>query len=267
MVEGLTRVTFMGASKRVLDFHFENLDQVRTTTNHDRVFLIYLNHIRNVATFQTIRDLAEKEIVADIYTLSRSMFESVITMGLLSKELISDDMDRYINRQFVDGLRRYNHLMRLGFEHHSGIPPDRLPLADQELQKYPRKRNAGADTWSGLSLEQSAKLLDGNCQPTDNQNRFYEYLYCQVYRTGSYLAHSGFAGISHIFESERISPHDATGTVVRMKPNQVHLSFAALYSILVFLSSIRFLGGLSAEQKIEDFYQDMASGIISIMPW
>jgi len=51
------------------------------------------------------------------------MFDSVVTMGLLAKEGVVDDaVDRYQCFQFVEILKRYDDLKRLGLEHHGGIP-------------------------------------------------------------------------------------------------------------------------------------------------
>ncbi len=92
MEEKFTKLSFMQVSQEVLDF-LKALDPVGVTNKDPlRVKLVFLNHHRNFSTFLTIRYLVEHERVADIYSLSRSMFESIISIGLLSKHLIQDDV-------------------------------------------------------------------------------------------------------------------------------------------------------------------------------
>lgn len=107
----------MSISQEVLDFQLKALYPVQIEKEPARINLVFLNHDRNFSTFLTIRYLVQHERVADIYALSRSIFESIITMGLLSKRLIEEDIERYQNFQFIEVYKTYNHLKRLGLEH------------------------------------------------------------------------------------------------------------------------------------------------------
>ena len=89
-----TTSNFMRVSQEVLDF-LKALDPVGVRGDPIMGNLVFLNHHRNSSTFLSIRYLVERQRVADIYSLSRSMFESVISMGLLSKHLIPEDIERY----------------------------------------------------------------------------------------------------------------------------------------------------------------------------
>jgi len=50
---------------------------------------------------------------------------------------------------------------------------------------------------------------------------------------------------------------------LRFKADPSHLSFSALYSVLVFLSSVRFLGNVLDKKEAEDYHHDMSSTLLS----
>ncbi len=256
-----TRANFMKISQEVLDFQLKALYPVRVNKDPTRVNLIFLNHDRNFSTFLTIRHLAEHERVADIYSLSRSMFESIISMGLLSKHLIKEDIERYQNFQYIEIYKTYSHLKQIGLERLSGISPSEVGFLYSKRHEYLRKWGRSTSTWTGNSLEQNVKLVDGAYAPTCNEKHFYEYLYCQVYRKGSQAAHSSFAGLTKGVDIDKLTIHGAT--IQRFKANENHLIFSCFHSLLAFLSSVRFLGYLTDKKETEDCFHRIASYIIS----
>jgi hypothetical protein len=262
MDDKFTKSNFLRVGKEVLDFQMRNLYPVQVQGEPNRINLIFLNHDRNFSTFLTIMDLVKHERVADIYTLSRSMFESIISMGLLAKSIVADDLNRYQEYQFTEIHKTYTHLVRLGLQQLSGVNPSDANLVKQRSQEYINKYGRNLSTWTGYSLEDNVKLLDKNTPPTCNEKHFYEYLYCQVYRKGSSATHASFGGLSKGVEIETLKLPGAL-TAQRFKGNEAHLIFSCFHSILVFLSSVRFMGFALQKTEIEDYIQDMSRNIIS----
>jgi len=256
MKNKFAKLDFIQVSQEVLDF-LKDLDPVGLNKDPLRGKLVYLNYCRNYSTFLTIRYLVEHERVADIYSLSRSMFESVISMGLLSKHLIQEDIERYQDFQYIETYKIYNHLKQVGLERLSGVLPSEVDYLCVKRNEYVKKWGRSTSTWTGLSLEKNVKLVDKAYAPPCN---FYEYLYCQVYRKGSQAVHSSFGGLA-----KGVYPYFTIGEVplLKFKTNKEHLIFASSYSLLVFLSSVRFLAYVADIQEAEDYFQKTASYIIS----
>lgn len=253
---------FISISQEVLDFQLKALYPVQIEKDPTRINVVFLNHDRNFSTFLTIKYLVEHERVADVYTLSRSMFESIITMGLLSKRLIGNDVERYLNFEYLEIHKTYNHLKKLGFECLSGVPSSDVELVDKKREEYIKKWGKNTSSWSGKSLEQNVMLVDENYAPTCNEKHFYEYLYCQVYRKGSQSTHSSFAGLAKGVNIERFSIPGLI-TAHRFKANKSHLIFSCFHSLLTFLSSVRFLGYLLDKEETEGYFHQVAKYIIS----
>lgn len=262
MEDKFSKSNFLSISKEVLDFQLETLYPVKMVEDPLRSKLIFLNHDRNFSTFLTIRYLVDHERVADIYTLTRSIFESIISMGLLSKCLVKDDLDRYQNFQFIEVYKTYNHLEKLGLENLSGIPVTDVKIIKEKRKEYKKKWGDNFQSWTGKNLLENVKTIDKNYPLTCNEKHFYEYLYCQVYRSGSQATHSSFAGISKGIKIEKIfMPGQLTAQ--RFKVNEEHLIFSSFHSLLVFLSSVRFFGYLLGKKETEDFFHKITRYIIS----
>ena len=190
------------------------------------------------------------------------MFESIITMGLLSKRLIENDIERYQNFEYIEIYKTFNHLRKLGLEHLSGVPSSDVEFLCGKRGEYIKKWGKNIAYYSGKSLEQSVKLVDDNYAPACNEKHFYEYLYCQVYREGSQSAHSSFAGLSKGVNIERFSIPGLI-TAQRFKANESHLIFSCFHSLLIFLSSVRFLGYLLDKEETENYFHKIAKHVIS----
>jgi len=262
MEDKFTKSSFLTISQKVLDFQLKTLYPVQVRSDPNRINLIFLNHDRNFSTFLTIRYLVEHESVADIYTLSRAIFESIVSMGILTESIITDDLHRYQEYQFTEIYKTYVHLERLGLQHLSGVSPSDVDLVRRRRQDYISKYGKNLSTWTGHSLEENVKLLDRNFPPTCNEEHFYEYLYCQVYRKGSSATHASFGGLSKGVQIETINIPGSL-TAHRFKANEPHLIFSCFHSILAFLSSVRFLGFALQKAEAEKYFQDMARYIIA----
>ncbi len=262
MENKFTKSNFKKVSQEVLGFQLKTLYPIQIKKEATRIHLVFLNHDRNFSTFLTIRYLVGHDRVADIYTLSRSLFESIITMGLLSKHLIKEDIERYQNFQYIEIYKTYNHLKKLGLGYLSGVPSSDVYFLYKKREEYIKKWGKNNPSWSGKSLEQNVKLVDENYAPTCNEKHFYEYLYCQVYRIGSQSTHSSFAGLSKGVKIEKFSI-PGLKSMQRFKVNENHLIFSCFHSILIFLSSVRFLGYLLNNKETEKYFHKIAKYIIS----
>ena len=200
--------------------------------------------------------------MADIYTLSRAMFESTVSMGLLAKSLIPSDLDRYIGYLFLETYKTYSHLQRLGLANISSVAPMDVPYLKSKRDEYVAKYGARLSSWTGQSLEQDVRLLDNSYPLTCNEEHFYEYLYCQVYRRGSPSTHSSFSGLSKGVKIEEVT-FDDSSTGHRFTVNEPHLIFSCFHSLLVFLGSVRFVGQVLNKADTESYFQKMANYIIS----
>ncbi len=262
MSDKFTKSNFLKISQEVLDFQLKSLYPLHIKTDPDRIFTILLNHDRNFSTFLTIRALVEHERVTDIYTLSRAMFESIVSMGLMAKSIVSDDMNRYQNYQFVEIDKTYSHLKKLGLEHLDGLPLPEVDFVKTQRQEYTKKYGKNLPTWTGKSLEDNVKLLDKNYPSTCKEELFYEYLYCQVYRKGSSAIHSSFAGLKKGVEIEDVNiPGDITAH--RFKTDDSHLIFSCFHSLIVFLSSVRFMGFTLRKKETEQYFHEIVRYVIA----
>lgn len=262
MVNKFTKLSFINLSQEVLNFQLKALYPVQAGKIPTMVNLVFLNHDRNFSTFLTIRYLVEHKRVADVITLSRSMFESIITTGLLSKQLIGNDIERYQDYQYFEICKTYNHLKKLGLEYLSGVHNTEVEFLYKKQKEYIRKFGKNTQTWSGKSLVDNVKLIDENYPPTCNENHFYEYLYCQVYRKGSQSAHSSFAGLKKGVDVEKFSIPGLLEFQI-FKTNEKRFIFSCFHSLLTFLSSVRFLGCLLNKKETEDYFHRIAKYIIS----
>ena len=253
-----TPANFIRVSDETLNFQLATLYPVSNKKDPERIDLLFLNHDRNLSTFLTIRYLVEHQRVADIYTLSRSMFESIISMGLLTKNLVADDIARYQEFQYLEIHKTHEHLKKLGLENLSGLSASDAQLVSDKRSAYVKKWGKKESSWTSKSLEDNVKMVDGAYPSTCNESHFYEYLYCQVYRKGSQSTHASFAGLSKGVTVETITP-----SMRRFTVDENHLIFSCFHSLLVFLSSVRFLGMAIGKTECENYFQKTANYVVS----
>jgi hypothetical protein len=190
------------------------------------------------------------------------MFESIISMGILSKKLIMNDLERYQNYQFIEIYKTYSHIKKLGLEILSGVSKDQADIMEQKRNEYMHKFGTKLPTWTGKTLAENVRLVDADYPPTCNEDHFYEYLYCQVYRKGSQVTHASFAGLSKGVEVEAIKSSGPI-TLCRFEVSEPHLIFSCFHSLIIFLSSVRFLGYLLNKKETEDYFQEKCKYVIS----
>jgi len=246
--------------QEVLEFEIKELYPISCKKDSHRKNLIVLHHDHNSSSFVTIKQLLLRPCVTDIYTISRRMYESVITMGLLAKSLIEDDIERYIDFRFIEASKFYNHLKQLGLEKLSGIKD--VSSLNKYKKDYCKKFGSPGQTWTGLTVVDNAQLVDKHYPITCNETRFYEYLYCQIYRNSSQITHSSFGGIYDTVEREEFC-NLSNEIIVRYKDKESHLINTGFYSIIIFLSSVRFMGYILDTSITEEYFQEKCNWINS----
>ena len=60
-----------------------------------------------------LRQIVELKNVNDVYCLSRSMFESVVNMGVLVTGKIEDGAQRFLDFQYVEAYKILDHLRQI----------------------------------------------------------------------------------------------------------------------------------------------------------
>jgi len=70
-------------------------------------------HQSNTDTLFSLRQIVRLKNVNDVYCLSRSMFESVVNMGVLVTGKIEDGAQRFLDFQYVEAYKILDHLRQI----------------------------------------------------------------------------------------------------------------------------------------------------------
>lgn len=261
MAEKFTKSDFAYLAQEVIYFYVSHLrKKTRVESDWERRQIILFNSDKNYNSFLSIVDLFKEERVADIYTLNRAMFESVINMAVLTTRKIPDDVNRYKDFPFLELYKIYKHMKEIGLEHLSGITEEESESLEKLKSKYFGKWGNSL-SWSGKNLLEMTKLVDLFYPKTWGISTFYEYLYCQVYRKGSQATHSNYIGVTRGKKIIHSAYEDREAT--KIINDDEHLLFASFHGLFVFLSSIRFFGYEFNLPHFEDYFQDMTTYLIS----
>lgn len=256
MIE-FTMKQFTKICNEIIEFQENKIDVIRLNGDPQRKQIMTLNHDKNYFTFHSIKYLSTHGRVPDIYILSRAMFESVVNMGLIAKKVVQNDLERYINFQYIENHKLFKHLQEIDFGHMLELSEEESKKLEQFSNEYISKFGK-IKNWSGNNLLQNVKLLDSYYSPTCNEKKFYEYLYCQVYRSGSEYIHASYFGLKKGVDTVEISKLNE-GANYTYECKSENLIFSCYHSVLVFLSSLRFLGVVMERQDIEDYYHEICN--------
>lgn len=252
--------TYQKSAKRYLKYQFA-LYPIKSESKPELQIAIMQSHKSNTDTMFSLRQIVTLKNVNDVYCLSRSMFESVVNMGVLLTDKIEGGSQRYLDFQYLEAYKILQHLRQVvpDFTNKVYKPNDVKIITEGRnsfVLKYGNIRN-----WCNLNMIERIKLIDKNFSPTCSKI-FFEYLYCQVYMKGSGATHRTSVGLgrSTIWEKTRV----ANLNFMEPKPNTNYLVFASIHSLIVYLASIRFIGQLIRNKKIEieSFYQKETTRII-----
>lgn len=253
--------TYQKSVKRYLKYQFA-LYPIKSESKPELQIAMMQSHKSNTDTMFSLRRIATLKNVNDVYCLSRSMFESVVNMGVLLTDKIEGGSQRYLDFQYLEAYKILQHLKQVVPDFTNKV----YNLNDVKIitegrnsfvLKYGNIRN-----WCNLNMIERIKLIDKYFSPTCSNKKLFEYLYCQVYMKGSGATHRTSVGLgrSTIWEKTRV----ANLNFIEPKPNMNHLVFASIHSLIVYLASIRFIGQLIGNKKIEieSFYQKETTRII-----
>ncbi|MDD2353482.1 MAG: DUF5677 domain-containing protein [Atribacterota bacterium] len=248
--------TFLKLSDKYLKYSFMlypiSLKDVNLKLQHSMM----QSHQSNTDTIFSIRKIIEIKKVNDVFCLSRSLFESIVNMGIIMSGKIENAEDRFYEYQYVEAYRTFQHLKRIEPDFVNKVyKHDTVNIITKGRNNFVLKYG-NLNNWCGLNMIERVNLIDKVFPPTCSFDKIYEYLYCQVYRKGSNAIHRTFTGLGRaniirIIElngSNYISPMADIG----------NLELSCIHSLAVYLSSIRFLGYLLVGKKnsIETYYQE-----------
>ena len=244
--------TYQKSAERYLKYQF-SLYPIKSESKPKLQIAIMQSHKSNTDTMFSLRKIVMLKNVNDIYCLSRSMFESVVNMGVLLTDKIIGGAQRFLDFQYLEAYKILQHLRQVVPDFANNVyKPD-------DVEVITEGRNSFISKYGNI---ERIKLIDKNFSPTCSNKKFFEYLYCQVYRKGSGATYRTSAGLgrSTIWTKTRV----ANLTFIEPTSNISHLVFASIHSLIVYLASIRFVGQIIGNKRleIESFYQEETTRII-----
>jgi len=251
--EGFDKNKFYERLKRYLDFN-KSLYPITITHNPDLYGLLIQLHEANTHTMLSISHIFRMGHTLDIFALARTMFESVINMGLLSSNLTPDGVERFKNYQDCETHKLICHLRDISYADLTFTSDFQKEIAinrDIFVARY-----GLSDNWCGMSLLKRVQALDKYYPPTGTTKRYLEFLYCWVYRVGSSGAHKSARSFS--LTTKLVRYPSEKGSAVSIQPKKLLLEFFGFQSLEVYLLSIRFLGSMieSKKDEVESYYQN-----------
>ena len=134
-------------------------------------------HQANTDTMFSIKQIVSLKNVNDVYCLSRSMFESVVNMGVLVTGKINDGAERFLGFQYLEAYRILDHLRQVEPDFVNKVyQPDEVKVITNGRNAFVSKYGNNSN-WCGLNLIERIKLIDKNFPQTCSNKRFFEYLY------------------------------------------------------------------------------------------
>lgn len=254
--------TYQELAERHLTYQFA-LYPMKFDAELELQIAIMQSHQSNTDTMFSLRRIVALKNVNDVYCLSRSMFESVVNMGVLVTGKIKDGAQRFLDFQYLEAYKILHHLRQVEPDFVNKVyKPDEVKVITEGRNSFVSKYgNIG--TWCDLNLIERIKLIDKNFPPTCSNNKFFEYLYCQIYRKGSGATHRTSTGLgrSTVWTKTMV----ASLNFIEPTPNMNHLVFASIHSLIVYLASIRFIGQIIGNKKeeTESYYHEETARIIA----
>lgn len=255
--------TYQELAERYLKYQF-TLYPMKFDAEPELQTAIMQSHQSNTDTMFSLRQIIVLKSVNDVYCLSRSMFESIVNMGVLVTGKIKGGAQRFLDFQYLETYKILQNLRRVEPEPNfvnKIYKPEVVKIITEGRNCFVSKYG-NISSWCNLNLIERINLIDKYFPPTCSNNKFFEYLYCQVYRKGSGAVHRTSAGLgrSTIWTKTTI----ANLNFIEPMPNINHLVFISIHSLIVYLASIRFIGHLLRDKKeeTESFYQEENARII-----
>lgn len=248
---------FYKLSKKYLDFN-KSLHPI-TVINDPKLFglLIEFHHV-NTQTMLSIINIFGMAHTNDILSLSRTMFESVVNMGLLLSNTIPNGVDRFMDYKFCEEYKLMIHLKDANISPEfidTVYGPETISILTENKDKYFAKFGSYGN-WCGMNMLARVRILDNYYPISGKMKHFMEFLYCYVYRLGSSSTHrtsSSFCLTRELVRNESKDNH-----IVSIQPMKFTLLLFTLHSLYIYLLSIRFMGTKieGKRDEIEEYYQN-----------
>ncbi|TET17641.1 MAG: hypothetical protein E3J75_02035 [Dehalococcoidia bacterium] len=252
--------TYQELAEKYLKYQFA-LYPMKFDATPELQIAIMQSHQSNTDTMFSLREIIALKNVNDVYCLSRSMFESVVNMGVLVTDKIKDGAKRFLGFQYVEACRILDHLKQIDPEFASKVyDPEEVNAIIAGRNAFVSKYGNVGD-WCGLNLIERVRLIDESFPPTCSTTKFFEYFYCQVYRKGSGATHRTSTGLGRSIVWTKSMVGDLI--FIEPTPNMNHLVFASIHSLIVYLASIRFIGQILKGNETESYYQKETACIIA----
>ena len=206
------------------------------------------------------------ERALDVGTICRSIFESVLNMGLLLLLPAKEGVDRYHLFSSIEALRWHNDIVQQ-FKEFEGLAgaiseAEDVRKWEADLRLYESDYGTPSASWSGKNTVDVCKILDKEWPAVGVQKHFFGFLYCKIYRQGSWAAHrspQGLAGHVHI-----VTALDEQGAQVREACSSKEGLVVDYFSSLVaFLASMRIVGRAFNIPWLEDYFQNKVGFLLS----
>jgi len=225
--------------------------------------IIILNHHSNKDSIDSIRVLAGMQRALDVAVLGRSIFESVLNMGLLLYLPENDGVARYRLYSSIESLKVYRHMAEIEKDTANKIyKSEDVKEWEAGLKQYEKDYGLLTSSWSGKTAVEVCKILDREYPPVVKSEHFFEFLYCQIYRYGSSATHRSHRGIARHLHI--ISAPSGTGRRVHTASNREEgLVFNYFHSLTAFLASMRIIGGAFNIPSLEDYFQQKVGFLIA----
>jgi len=239
---------------------------LRFTDNSGKQGLVIMNHHLNRDSIDSVSVLANKQRALDTAIIGRSIFESVLNMGLIEYLPVKNGVTRYYLFMSVESLKVYRHMADIEPETASKIyKPANIRKWEGDLERFEREYGGVTSSWSGISTVEICKILDKHYPPVINSKHFFEFMYCQSYRYGSSATHRSQQGISRHLRIVS-TPSIRSGRVHSAQTSEEGLIFNYFHSLVVFLASIRVLIRAFNIPSLEDYFQKKIGFLIAGYP-
>lgn len=228
--------------------------------------MIVLNHFQNTETIESLIILAKNKKSGDIAILPRSIFESILNMGLLLHLPLERGVNRYRKFISIETLKIYRHMADIGGDTANKIyKPTEIAKYEKDAKEYEIKYGKPKSSWSGMSVIDVCKILDKNYPRVINTNHFFEFMYCQVYRYGSAIVHRSQMGLLRNIKIESRSLIDGKSAHF-MNPRDEGLIFNYFHGLISYITSMRILGKAFNIGFSEDYFQKRIGFLIGGYP-
>jgi len=201
-----------------------------------------------------------------IMTKCRSIFESVLNMGLLWHLPENEGVTRYELYMSVESLKVYRHMADIERDTASKIyKSEDIKKWEANSNQYERDYGLVTSSWSGKNAIEICRILDSEYPPVVKSEHFFEFMYCQIYRYGSSATHRSQRGISRHLEVVS-APCRSGGRVHSAQIKEEGLIFNYFHSLIAFLASMRVLGRAFNIPSLEDYFQKKVGFLIAGYP-